>query len=918
MKQTLSLILSLLMVFSLFAVIPGGAAEQAAIARSDSDAEISQNPAVIARSDSDVAIPQRGDGTRVSDLADTGSDADLADIGSVTKYKLWVGGAQVTTDTMYDILEDGGRARFDPATNTLTLNNPNIKGFSSIGKEGEQRYAKIYSVNMDLTIRGRYYMPSDEEIKPHYGIYCNQGKLTLNGDFLFRGMQAAVCISGAGLTISGGSLEAYTFIYYDGCDYVIYADKDIEISSDVDYVIAKGGIAGICSLTAIEIHPPLEVITPKDGKVKGGYIYKADGKFLAYHVAIGRKCTVTFNPDDGSGEMESENHPEGTAYTLPECDFTPPEGKRFAGWSFDGSTYQPGESITVNGDVELRACWKKPCTITFSANGGSGTMKPLTVAEGSTFTLPECTFTPPEEMTFGYWKISGQLKKRAPGDTITVSKDITIYPNWRGVLISFDANGGSGTMEPVEVKANSTYAVPECTFVYLGKRFDCWRYTRYTSLGKVTENCYPGGGTIRVYALDITLIARWEDTETYRVTIDYNGASINSETYEMEPGKYYTLPEFNHNNGLPEGKVFDCWTINGKEYHPGDKIFMNRDYTVYAQWRDNYTITFDPNGGSGTMAPVKVTNGSSYTLPGCTFTPPAGKAFDKWRISGVYRTYAPGDKITVTDNITVTAVWKALPVVDKAGCEIPGPAAGETPADIPCTALDTAAYTADILYWKDYWDTKLSSSTKFKEDATYTARVKFTPKDGYVFSDSLSVTINGKLPKQIDNTTYEVTFKVPKVEDFYSLTVNYACSVDDAEVTIKLKQKNGWGYMGTRTSKGKTGSVTFEDYCMPGDYIVEITMGDDFERSFEVTVKYDTTITYQLSLLLLGDVDGDGEVTIIDATYIQRVLADLPVQAYNAAAADTDRDGEVTILDATNIQRYIAGLSAPAGIGKPM
>ena len=67
---------------------------------------------------------------------------------------------------------------------------------------------------------------------------------------------------------------------------------------------------------------------------------------------------------------------------------------------------------------------------------------------------------------------------------------------------------------------------------------------------------------------------------------------------------------------------------------------------------------------------------------------------------------------------------------------------------------------------------------------------------------------------------------------------------------------------------------------------------------------------------LLGDVDGDCDVTVIDATVIQRVLAELPVDSYNEAAADTDGDGDVTILDATFIQRFLAGLPCPAGIGE--
>ncbi|MBQ3329752.1 MAG: hypothetical protein IJG87_01080 [Ruminococcus sp.] len=67
---------------------------------------------------------------------------------------------------------------------------------------------------------------------------------------------------------------------------------------------------------------------------------------------------------------------------------------------------------------------------------------------------------------------------------------------------------------------------------------------------------------------------------------------------------------------------------------------------------------------------------------------------------------------------------------------------------------------------------------------------------------------------------------------------------------------------------------------------------------------------------LLGDADGDCDVTIIDATVIQRVLAELSVDSYNEAAADTDGDGDVTIIDATFIQRFLAGLPCPAGIGE--
>lgn len=70
---------------------------------------------------------------------------------------------------------------------------------------------------------------------------------------------------------------------------------------------------------------------------------------------------------------------------------------------------------------------------------------------------------------------------------------------------------------------------------------------------------------------------------------------------------------------------------------------------------------------------------------------------------------------------------------------------------------------------------------------------------------------------------------------------------------------------------------------------------------------------------LLGDVDGDGEVSVIDATYIQRSLAGITIPfEIDKAIGDVDGDGDVTITDATYIQRFLANLSAPEGIGKPI
>ena len=70
--------------------------------------------------------------------------------------------------------------------------------------------------------------------------------------------------------------------------------------------------------------------------------------------------------------------------------------------------------------------------------------------------------------------------------------------------------------------------------------------------------------------------------------------------------------------------------------------------------------------------------------------------------------------------------------------------------------------------------------------------------------------------------------------------------------------------------------------------------------------------------VILGDVDGDREVMITDATYLLRKIAqiEIPFEIHDAAA-DADEDGLVTIMDATCIQRWLANLTSNDHIGKP-
>ena len=67
----------------------------------------------------------------------------------------------------------------------------------------------------------------------------------------------------------------------------------------------------------------------------------------------------------------------------------------------------------------------------------------------------------------------------------------------------------------------------------------------------------------------------------------------------------------------------------------------------------------------------------------------------------------------------------------------------------------------------------------------------------------------------------------------------------------------------------------------------------------------------------LGDVDGDSNIEVRDATWIQRHIAEVEMPfVINKTTADVDGDGIITVMDATAIQYYLANMKTTYKIGE--
>lgn len=176
-----------------------------------------------------------------------------------------------------------------------------------------------------------------------------------------------------------------------------------------------------------------------------------------------------------------------------------------------------------------------------------------------------------------------------------------------------------------------------------------------------------------------------------------------------------------------------------------------------------YTVSFDANSGTGTMTPVTGISGE-YELPACTFTAPSGKQFKAWSVGGSEK--AVGDKITVTADTTVTAVWETVSEYTKKGdisavtatADI-APVLGAKTSAVSFTITnptDAAAkgviFSGTSWYKKDtssiYGWTQCSNGVDTFEEGTYRLSVQLRSKSNdakeyYAMSGDTTFTVNG-------------------------------------------------------------------------------------------------------------------------------------------------------------------------------
>ena len=411
-----------------------------------------------------------------------------------------------------------------------------------------------------------------------------------------------------------------------------------------------------------------------DGLVFCGW-YDADGKNLdgieltkdiTVYAKYGHNVKLTFDAKEGSfedGTNKAEKEvAEGTyaSYSNP----TPPEGFRFLGW-FDKDGV-PIYQNRVEKDTIFYAKYAKVYNVIFDAKeghfeDGSTTFTTETTENGY---YPYCpTPVGPDGMMFvGWYDVNGKSIYEC-----TIDQKMTFYAKYaKAYDVTFDAQEGhfEDGEKKVTIKSYEGHSFyPGNIIAPEGKVFDGW----YDESGnKIDDSEYKG---------NTTYYAHYKDAIT--ITLEPNGGTGNSIQYKLGVGDYQYFSYSNSYFTHPDGKVLVGFKDKktGKTYalDSGDQFY--KDVTLYAQWADPVTVTFDCNGGStdkGSL--IKETCGKNSELPYDSTlhqTPvKKGKVFTGWHIGSVdgpkLEMYdATFDEDTVlyasyTDAVTLTINYEGL------------------------------------------------------------------------------------------------------------------------------------------------------------------------------------------------------------------------------------------------------------------
>ncbi|MDD3958115.1 MAG: InlB B-repeat-containing protein, partial [Candidatus Izemoplasmatales bacterium] len=292
----------------------------------------------------------------------------------------------------------------------------------------------------------------------------------------------------------------------------------------------------------------------------------------------------------------------------------------------------------------LEAVMLERFNVEFESNGGSEVTSIEDILSGSKIAEPEAP-TQTGYLFLGWYK-EATFDTLWDFDTDVVLENLTLYADWAEVFnVTFDTGDGSQIDPLLNVISGSLVTPPEDPS-YPGHTFEGW----YHEATLVTPWDFESDTVLS----HVTLYAKWEVVlARYTVTFDVDGADPIAALEDVLSGATITAPDapektgFHFGGWYKEASFDTLWDF--------DNETVTENMTLYAQWIELFSVTFDSLEGSAVDPLLDV-------LDGATINAPANPTRSGWTFLGWYKEASlltPWDFVNdlVLEDITLYAKW---------------------------------------------------------------------------------------------------------------------------------------------------------------------------------------------------------------------------------------------------------------------
>lgn len=382
------------------------------------------------------------------------------------------------------------------------------------------------------------------------------------------------------------------------------------------------------------------------------------GEAQTYTVKAGASLTMTFDSNGGSAVASIKDLSYNESITAPTAPTK--NGYTFVGWYKDEALDQEWDfsSDTVTADTTLYAKWTANTNTAYTVKHWQQNLNAGSDENAENYTCAATengTGTTGASVTPAVKAYEGFTAPNA--QTVTIAADGSTVVNYYYTRNSYTVSLSAGT-GIASVSGAGTYAYGAAVTIDAVVE-DGYSWQQWSDDNADKRRSFPMG------ASDVSLTAQ-ATLNQYTITYDLAGGALpddaaNPNSYTVESAAI-TLA-----NPTKTGHAFAGWigtgldgaseTVTIAQGSTGDRAYT-------AAWTANhYTVAFDANGGSGTMAPQAFTYDEAQVLAAASFTR-AGHTFSGWNTAadGSGTSFADGTSVVNLSaengaSVTLYAQW---------------------------------------------------------------------------------------------------------------------------------------------------------------------------------------------------------------------------------------------------------------------